>query len=92
MKTVRKNIKSFSVKILDAKTGGTLKVYESLVNQSKERIAIDYIKSTGKMAIDVEVTEKNEIREIAFDVFMANSTIVATKEIKSENMEESVNE
>lgn len=92
MKTVRKNIKSFGVKILDAKTGTVIKEYDSMVNQSKERIAIDHIKATGKTAIEVEITEKNELREIAYDVFMSNSTVVPTKVIKSENVEVSVNE
>jgi hypothetical protein len=85
MKQVRKSIKSYVVKVLDAKKEGVvLDTFEQSFKPRTEKVAVDFIKKTGKTAIEVEVTEKIEVRAMPFDFFMANSTVVENAPIETE--------
>ena len=85
MKQVRKSIKSYVVVIKDAKKEGVvLETFEQAFKPKTEKVAIDFIKKTGKTSIDIEVSEKIEVRAMPFDFFMANSTVVENEPIETE--------
>ena len=85
MKQVRKSIKSYVVTIKDAKKEGVvLESFEQSFKPKTEKVAIDFIKKTGKTSIDIEVAEKVEVRAMDFAFFMANSAVVPNQPIETE--------
>jgi hypothetical protein len=80
MKMIRKTIKSYQVTITDARTGAVLKNFFQMFKPKNEKVAIDYIKETGKTAIEISVAAIEEIREMPFNFFMENSKTVDINE------------
>jgi hypothetical protein len=85
-KTIKRSFTFYNVKIIDVKTGETLKEEKTAQKISKEKVATNYIKETGTMGFTVEITEETQAREITLTKFLEHSTIVG--EQVSENSEE----
>jgi hypothetical protein len=69
-----------NVTIKDGKSGEVLKEFTSSEKADKAKIAVKYIKESGKTDFFIDIVENVEVREMTVETFLANSTIVVPKE------------
>ena len=79
LKTITRTFKLFTVTIKDAMTGEviTQEVHDKL--PKREKIAIAFIKETGRTNFTIEIIGTEEMREMSVNTFMEYSTLVVPK-------------
>ena len=72
---ITRTIKSTHITI-KAADGSILKEFRESGNVDRKKVAMAYIKETGDTMFSIDMKQIEELREIEFEVFMANSKVV----------------
>ena len=82
-KSITRTFKFYKVTIKDGETGGIVKEEVYGKNPSREKVAIAFIKESGKTNFTIDIVESEEQREMSVETFIFNSTLLKPVEPKS---------
>ena len=78
-KMVRKSFRTYTVEIMDGKTGAFLERFEQTHKPKESKVAVDYIKKTGKTNIEINILFTDKVMAIPLHVFMQYAVEVETE-------------